>query len=119
MNLGRKSVTDQVTDKMKPDSQKSTTEKLGDNVSQKADHVGSALQPEYVNLQPHYDASDADNVPSSQKSSTQKASDSLRGTGDNAADKSKGLGQQISDTVSGAAQSVKDTVSGDKQNKDL
>lgn len=33
---------------MKPDSQKSTTEKLGDNVSQKADHVGSALQPEYV-----------------------------------------------------------------------
>lgn len=46
LSLGRKSLGDQVGDKLKPDSQKSTTEKVGDTMSGMGDRVAGAVQPE-------------------------------------------------------------------------
>lgn len=45
---GRKSMTDQLGDKMRPDSQKTATEKMGDAASGMGDRVAGAVQPEYV-----------------------------------------------------------------------
>lgn len=41
-------MTGQLGDKMRPDSQKSTTEKMGDAASGMGDRVAGAVQPEYV-----------------------------------------------------------------------
>lgn len=45
-------MTEQVGDKMKPDSQKSTTEKMGDTLSGAGDRVAGTVQPEYVSNLP-------------------------------------------------------------------
>ena len=55
------SIIDKVENKMKPDSQKSTTEQAGDAIKGKTDSAASTLQP------------------NQEKSTTQKATDSLSG----------------------------------------
>lgn len=45
---GRKSMTDQLGDRMRPDSQKTTTEKMSDAASGMGDRVAGAVQPEYA-----------------------------------------------------------------------
>ncbi|TFY72225.1 hypothetical protein EVG20_g799 [Dentipellis fragilis] len=60
-DAGRQSFTDKVSNAVKPDSQKTTSEHLGDKVTGKADSAASTAQPE------------------SQKSYTQKASDAVTG----------------------------------------
>jgi len=57
----RQSFGDKAGSALKPDSQKSTTEQLGDSVKGTTDSVASTLQPE------------------SQKSTTQKAGDTFSG----------------------------------------
>lgn len=52
---------------------------------------------------------------SSQKSTTQKAGDSLRGNTDDAKDESKGIAAQVSDSVSSGIQNAKEAVTGNKQ----
>lgn len=47
-------MTEQVGDKMKPDSQKTTTEKMGDNLSGVGDRVAGAVQPKYVSSSLYY-----------------------------------------------------------------
>ncbi|KAI9788864.1 MAG: hypothetical protein M1816_006528 [Peltula sp. TS41687] len=89
-DLGRKDVTDQVKDKVTPDSSKSTTEKLSDNVSGATDKVTGALQPE------------------SEKSTTQKLSDSTRGSADSAQNKGGSAVDSVKDTVSNLAQGASD-----------
>lgn len=93
---GRKSMTEQVGDKMKPDSQKTTTEKMGDTTSGVYDRAAGAVQPD------------------SQKSTSQTMGDKMRGGSDTASNQGKSMTENISDTVSNAAQNVKDTVSGNK-----
>lgn len=41
-------MTSQLGDKMRPDSQKTTTEKMGDAASGMGDRVAGTVQPEYV-----------------------------------------------------------------------
>ncbi|KAG6918112.1 hypothetical protein DXG01_016299 [Tephrocybe rancida] len=57
----RQSFTDKAGSALKPDSQKSTTEHVGDNIKGKMDSAASTLQP------------------NSQKSTGQKAGDSVSG----------------------------------------
>ncbi|KAG8849335.1 hypothetical protein FRB96_000871 [Tulasnella sp. 330] len=45
-DTGRQSLTDKIGAAIKPDSEKSTTEHVGDTVKGKADNVGSTVQPE-------------------------------------------------------------------------
>ncbi|KIK93581.1 hypothetical protein PAXRUDRAFT_144756 [Paxillus rubicundulus Ve08.2h10] len=60
-DTGRQSMTDKASSAVKPDSQKSFTEKVGDTTKGAADSVASTLQPE------------------GEKSSTQKATDTVSG----------------------------------------
>ncbi|KAJ3929153.1 MAG: heat shock protein 9/12-domain-containing protein [Lentinula lateritia] len=58
-DTGRQNLTDKASDALKPDSEKSTLESLGDSVKSTGDSLASTLQPE------------------SQKSTTQQAADAV------------------------------------------
>jgi len=58
-DTGRQSLTDKATSALKPDSEKTTTEKWGDKAKGTSDSVASSLQPQ------------------SEKSGSQKAGDTL------------------------------------------
>nr|BAN58300.1 heat shock protein 9 [Grifola frondosa]BAN58301.1 heat shock protein 9 [Grifola frondosa] len=60
-DAGRQSFTDKMSSSMKPDTQKSMTESMGDKMKGMGDSVASTLQPE------------------SQKSTTQQVGDSMSG----------------------------------------
>ncbi|KAG9036579.1 hypothetical protein FRB95_008413 [Tulasnella sp. JGI-2019a] len=60
-DTGRQSITDKIGAAVKPDSEKSTTEHIGDTLKGKADDVGASAQPE------------------SEKSYIQQATDALTG----------------------------------------
>ena len=77
-------MSSQLGDKMKPDSQKSTTEAMSDKAGGLMDRGAGAVQPE------------------SEKSTTQKMGDSMRGSN------SKSMTDSVKDTM----QSAKDTVMG-------
>ncbi|KAF8212028.1 heat shock protein 9/12-domain-containing protein [Mycena galopus ATCC 62051] len=64
-DTGRQSMTDKASAALKPDSQKSTTEQIGDSVKGTGDSVASTLQPQ------------------SDKSATQKAGDTVSGNSNN------------------------------------
>jgi len=91
-DFGRKPFGDQVTDKITPESQKPTTQKMGDTASGAYDRTAGAVQPE------------------SQKSATQGAADTLRSGSDDASKRSKGMAETATDTVGSATQGVKDTL---------
>lgn len=76
--IGRKPMSEQVGDKMKPDTEKSTTEHMRDKASGMYDRAAGAAQPE------------------SQKSTSQKMGDSMRGS------ESKGTMESIKETMKGA-----------------
>ncbi|KAJ7601958.1 heat shock protein 9/12-domain-containing protein [Mycena polygramma] len=61
----RQSRTDKASSALKPDSQKSTTEQMGDSVKGTGDSIASTLQPQ------------------SEKSTSQKAGDTLSGNSNN------------------------------------
>ncbi|KAJ6454774.1 heat shock protein 9/12-domain-containing protein, partial [Mycena vitilis] len=61
----RQSMTDKASSALKPDSQKSTTEQMGDSVKGTGDSIASTLQPQ------------------SEKSTTQKAGDTFSGNSNN------------------------------------
>jgi len=60
-DTNRQSLTDKAGAKFKPDSEKSTTEHIGDTLTGKADSAGSTLQPQ------------------GEKSTTQKMGDTVSG----------------------------------------
>ncbi|KAK7019329.1 heat shock protein 9/12-domain-containing protein [Favolaschia claudopus] len=60
-DTGRQSLTDKAGAALKPDSEKSTTEHMGDSLKGTGDSIASTLQP------------------SSEKSTTQKAGDAVSG----------------------------------------
>jgi len=62
---GRQGLGDKASAALKPDSQKTTTEKAGDTLKGKADSVASTLQPQ------------------GEKSNTQKAGDAVSGNSNN------------------------------------
>ncbi|KAF2136655.1 uncharacterized protein K452DRAFT_302598 [Aplosporella prunicola CBS 121167] len=95
-DLGRKSVGDQLQEKVTPDSQKSTLDQAKEGVSGVADRAAGAVQP------------------NDQKSTTQQLSDSTRSGSDNASQQSKGIVQSASETLGNAAQAVSDTLQGKK-----
>ncbi|KAJ7775076.1 heat shock protein 9/12-domain-containing protein [Mycena metata] len=64
-DTGRESITDKAGAALKPDSQKTTTEQVGDHVKGTGDSIASTLQPQ------------------SEKSTTQKAGDTLSGNSNN------------------------------------
>jgi hypothetical protein len=80
-----------------PDSQKSTTDKIGENVSGAGDRIAGAVQPE------------------GQKSTGQKVGDSVRGGSDNASQQGDGVLKQAQDGLNNAASSVSNALGGNKQ----
>jgi flagellar hook-basal body complex protein FliE len=89
----RKGFGEQAQEKITPDSQKSTTDKIGENVSGATDKVVGAVQPD------------------SEKSTTQKLGDSTRSHGDNAQKEGGSLLDSTKETLGGAANTVSDTLS--------
>ncbi|THV45981.1 hypothetical protein BGAL_0430g00060 [Botrytis galanthina] len=89
----RKGVGEQVSEKVTPDSQKSTTTKIGENISGGADKVAGAVQP------------------SDSKSTTQELSDKTRSGADDAQSEGKGILGSVTDTAGDAANTVSDTLS--------
>jgi len=105
-DTGRKDFTEQVSDKITPDSQKSFTEKASENVSGTYDKAASSLQPE------------------SEKSTTQELGDSTRSGADDAQNDGKtyleSAQQTASDVTNVAADKVKaaaDYVAGSDNSK--
>ncbi|KAF2749203.1 putative 12 kDa heat shock protein [Sporormia fimetaria CBS 119925] len=86
----RKPLSDQVGEKITPDSQKSSLDQAKESVTGAADRAAGAVQPD------------------SNKSAGQKLGDSTR----DGADQGKGVLGQAQEALGNAAQSVKDTVSG-------
>ncbi|KAI8934926.1 hypothetical protein NX059_008595 [Plenodomus lindquistii] len=93
----RKGLGEQASEKITPDSQKSTTQKASENVSGLGDKVAGSVQPE------------------GNKSATQKAGDATRSGGDSAQDQGKGVLGSVQDGLSSAGQTVSDTLSGNKK----
>ncbi|KAJ3484165.1 hypothetical protein NLI96_g5817 [Meripilus lineatus] len=77
-DAGRQSFTDKASSAMKPDSEKSTTEHIGDKLKGTSDSISSTLQPE------------------SQKSGTQKMGDTFSS---NQNENQPSLMQQAKDAV--------------------
>ncbi|KAF7898533.1 hypothetical protein EAF00_004979 [Botryotinia globosa] len=89
----RKGVGEQVSEKVTPDSQKSTTTKIGENISGGVDKAAGAAQP------------------SDSKSTTQELSDKTRSGADDAQSEGKGILGSVTDTAGDAANTVSDTLS--------
>ncbi|KAH8708619.1 heat shock protein 9/12-domain-containing protein [Phaeosphaeriaceae sp. PMI808] len=92
-DLGRKGLGEQAKEKVTPDSQKSTLDKVGENVSGLGDKAASAVQPE------------------GQKSTTQKLGDSTRSGGDSAQQQGSGILDSAQQGLSNAGQTISDTFS--------
>ncbi|KAL5114092.1 hypothetical protein ACEQ8H_008024 [Pleosporales sp. CAS-2024a] len=87
----RKGLGDQVSEKITPDSQKSTGQKASENVTGFGDKIAGSLQPE------------------GGKSATQKLGDATRSGGDDAQNQGKGFLDSASEGLSNAGQSISDT----------
>ncbi|KAF2005208.1 chaperone/heat shock protein-like protein Hsp12 [Amniculicola lignicola CBS 123094] len=93
-DMGRKGLGDQIGEKVKPNSQKSTLEQAQEGATGLYDRAAGAVQPE------------------GNKSTTQKLGDATRSGSDDAESQGKGFVAQAQDTISNAAQTVSDTLSG-------
>merc|ERR1711939_821211 len=80
-DAARKGFGEQAQEKLTPQSQKSTGQVIGENLTGAGDKVAAAVQP------------------SSEKSTTQKAGDSVRGSGDSAQKECGGMLDSVSKTV--------------------
>ncbi|TKA44814.1 hypothetical protein B0A49_13302 [Cryomyces minteri] len=100
-DMGRKGLGDQVSDKLTPDSQKSTLDKASDTASGLGDKVAGAVQPDSQKS-------------TTQKSTTQKMADSTRSGGDDAQKQGEGMLASAQQTLGNAAQAVSDTLQGKK-----
>ncbi|KAF2839754.1 hypothetical protein M501DRAFT_1003200 [Patellaria atrata CBS 101060] len=95
-DTGRKNLSDQVSDKVTPDSQKSTLDQTKDSASGLYDRAAGAIQPE------------------SQKSTSQKMADSTRSGKDDASNEGQSILASAQETVANAAQGISDTLQGKK-----
>ncbi|KAL6710789.1 hypothetical protein ACN47E_007846 [Coniothyrium glycines] len=98
-DFGRKGLGEQASEKLTPDSQKSTGQKASESVSGIGDKIAGSVQPE------------------GQKSTTQKLGDATRSGGDDAQNKGQGVLGSVQDTLSNAGQSVSDTFNSATGNK--
>ncbi|KAF1943139.1 hypothetical protein EJ02DRAFT_421556 [Clathrospora elynae] len=98
-DIGRKGLGEQASEKMTPDSQKSTLDKASETLSGAGDRVAGAVQPE------------------GQKSTGQKVGDAARGGSDNASKQGQGVLGQAQDMASSAGQTISDSLSGATGNK--
>jgi len=92
----RQSTTDKAASAIKPDSQKSATEKAGDSIKSTADNIAGSAQP------------------SGEKGAGQKASDAVSGTNNDASKQGQSVIDQASETLGNAAASVQETLGGKK-----
>jgi hypothetical protein len=112
----RKGLGEQVSEKVTPDSQKSTTQKASEGVSGLGDRVAGAVQPGTFYLHPSLHSSSTNTfIIEGNKSATQKLGDSTRSGGDDASAQGKGVLAQAQETLGNAAQSVQDAVSGQQK----
>merc|ERR1711964_324739 len=87
-DAARKGFGEQAQEKLTPQSQKSTGQVIGENLTGAGDKVAAAVQP------------------SSEKSTTQKAGDSVRGSGDRAQKEGGGMLDSVSKTVTDTVNSI-------------
>ncbi|KAL1924895.1 uncharacterized protein VTP21DRAFT_4549 [Calcarisporiella thermophila] len=80
-DTGRKDFTTRAKEAVKPDSQKSTTERASENISGGADRLASRI------------------VPDSQKSTGQQVADTGRGAHDQTHDQGKGIMDKAKDAL--------------------
>lgn len=97
-----------------PDSQKSTTDKIGENVSGAGDRIAGAVQPGQY-LHSTLPSTYTDSIAEGQKSTGQKIGDSTRSGTDNASQQGEGYLKQAQDGLSNAAGSVQNALGGGKQ----
>ncbi|KNG50183.1 chaperone heat shock protein hsp12 [Stemphylium lycopersici] len=90
----RKGLGEQASEKITPDSQKSTTQKASESLTGAGDRVAGAVQPE------------------GQKSTGQKVGDATRSGGDDASNQGKGIMESTQDTLSGAAEGISNALGG-------
>ncbi|KAF1830469.1 hypothetical protein BDW02DRAFT_572998 [Decorospora gaudefroyi] len=90
----RKGLGEQASEKVTPDSQKSTSQKASENVTGAGDRIAGAVQPE------------------GQKSTGQKMGDTTRSGGDDASNQGQSMMGSAQETLSNAGQSISDTLSG-------
>lgn len=98
VSLSRKGFGEQAQEKLTPQSQKSTTEVISENVTGAGDKIASAVQPSRSSRS-KIRFYHADFQPGSDKSTTQKAGDSLRGNGDSAQKQGGGIIDSATKTV--------------------
>ncbi|KAI9056122.1 hypothetical protein LZ554_001050 [Drepanopeziza brunnea f. sp. 'monogermtubi'] len=84
----RKDFSTQASEKITPDSSKTTTDKIGENITGAADKAAAAVQP------------------SGEKSTTQKAGDTVRGEGDNAQKEGESIVDKVTGTVTDTINSL-------------
>ncbi|KAH0543200.1 hypothetical protein FGG08_002461 [Glutinoglossum americanum] len=87
-DAGRKSATDQIQEKVTPDSQKSTFSKVSESISGTADNFASSVQPKDT------------------KSTGQKITDSTRSTAESAQKNGSGWTQSVKNTAGDASQTA-------------
>ncbi|KAH8684838.1 putative 12 kDa heat shock protein [Tricladium varicosporioides] len=87
-DIGRKGLGEQVSEKVTPQSQKSTFQVASENVTGVGDKIMGAVQP------------------SGNKSTTQKVGDSAHSNSDDVQSKGKGILGSVKNTVSSAAGTV-------------
>jgi hypothetical protein len=95
--LSRQSTTDKAASAMKPDSQKSATEKAGDSIKSTADNIAGSAQP------------------SGEKGVGQKATDAVSGTNNDASKQGQSVLDSASETVGNAAKSAQDALGMNKK----
>ena len=90
----RKGLGEQASEKMTPDSQKSTTQKASESLTGAGDRVAGAVQPE------------------GQKSTGQKLGDATRSGGDDASNQGQGIMKSAQDTINSATEGVSNALGG-------
>ena len=105
----RKGVGEQAQEKLKPDSQKTYTEVASDTATGIADKAAAAVQPSRF-LIPILVMSPAQTHIASEKSTTQKISDSARGGVDGAQDTGTSYVDQAKNLASGAANTASEYI---------
>ncbi|KAF1851734.1 uncharacterized protein K460DRAFT_362480 [Cucurbitaria berberidis CBS 394.84] len=95
----RKGLGEQASEKITPDSQKSTLDKAGESVTGAGDRIAGAVQPE------------------GNKSTGQKVGDKARSGGDEASEQGQGVLGSVQEGLGNAGQAVTDTFNSATGNK--
>jgi hypothetical protein len=111
IRCSRKGLGEQASEKVTPDSQKSTAQQAKEGVTGLGDRAASAVQPGTLHSSSLSHAASTNKSSEGNKSATQKLGDSTR----SGSDESKGVLAQAQESLGNAAASVQDAISGQQK----